>query len=349
MDYINAYVQDVGRRLPARIRKDVEMELHSLILDALEEKYPQVEGDYTDEQQLALLKEYDSPAKMAAQYTSPHQYLVGPRLFPTFRIAALAVFGALLLSTLVAYFVEMKPWLGGGYDWLTLLTKLLEGVFASLLTGIGSVTLAFAILERVLPENVKISMQDEEWDPETLTLDEEEEKIQPVALILGVVFIAVGLVWLNFFPEKVGFFSYLSTDSFHGWVGVPALAPVFFSTFLPLLNVYWIFQAILNLVLLGTRKWNRVVRTLDFTNAVLGIVIVVRFMNGPAIFELGNAVNLTGETLEAFRIVVDILSTMWNIGLVFILFAAIFGAAKRLFRIFDIYLLDEMKRLVKMK
>jgi len=349
MDYINAYVQNVGRRLPLKLRKDVEMELHSLILDAMEEKYPEAEGEYTDDQQLTLLKEYDSPAKMAAQYTSPHQYLVGPRLFPTFKIAVLAVSGALLLSTLVAYFVNMQPLPGGGFDWIALFTAFLEGVFASVLTAFGSVTIVFAILERVLPDHVKISLQDEEWNPKELYLEEDDERVQPVALIFGVVFIAAGLVWLNFFPGKVGFFSYLSTDDFHGWVGVPALAPVFFSDFLPLINVYWIVQAVLNLVLMGTRKWNRVLRTLDLANAVLGIVIVVQFMNGPAIFELGEAVNLSGETLNAFTLVLDILSKMWEIGLVFILLAAIFGAVKRLFRIFDVDLENEIKRLAKIK
>ncbi len=344
MNYIDAYVKNVGKRLPGKIREDVEQELHSLILDTMEERYPDSNGSFTDEQQLLVLKEFDPPGKMAAQYAPPYQYLVGPKLFPVFKIAALAVMGALLLSTLVGYFAGMKPLPGGGFDWLALLTALLEGILASVVTGLGSVTLAFAILERVLPDSVKISLQDEEWDPKNLEEVEPEEQIQLVPTIIGIVFMAACLVLLNVFPDKVGYYAYLSTGDFSGWITVPALADVFFSLHLPLINIYLISTILFAIVMLILKESNCVAQIIDFALAVFGVVIVVRMMNGPNIFDLGSVSALSQDLVEVYETVSGIFAVMWQIGLVFIFAGALFGAVRKLFRIFDIRSFNDLKR-----
>lgn len=344
MDYIYAYVKAVGRKLPARLQEDVEKELHSLIIDALEEGNPGADGSWTEEEQITVLREFGPPAAMAAQYASPRRYLVGPKLFPIFRIAALAVIGALLLSTLVAYFASMEPLPGGGFDWAALFLALLEGLFASIVSGLGSVTLVFAILERVLPEHVLLSLQEDDWQPEMLEEPEEEEKVQVVPLVLGIVFLALCLVVFNIFPEKVGYYSYLSTEGFNGWVSVPALADAFFTRYLPLINIYWIFTMLLAVSLLILRGWNRVLQVVDFAISVLGLVIVVRFINGPSIFGLGSNPEFTPDLLEVYGIVNGIFTVMWEIGLVFILAGAVFASIRNLLRIFDIHNLDDFKR-----
>jgi hypothetical protein len=344
MNYLDAYVKNVGKKLPGKIREDVEQELHSLILDTMEERYPDSVGSFTDEQQLTVLKEFDSPEKMAAQYAPPDQYLVGPKLFPVFKIAALAVMGALLLSTLVGYFAGMTPLPGGGFDWLALFTALVEGILASVVTGLGSVTLAFAILERVLPESVKISMEDEEWDPKNLELEEPEEKIQLVPTIIGIIFLSACLVLLNVFPDKVGYYTYLSTGEFPGWITIPALADVFFSMHLPLINIYLIGSMLLAMTLLILKESNRIAQIFDFALAVFGVVIVVRMMNGPNIFALGSASALSQDLVEVYETVSGIFAVMWQIGLVFILAGSLYGAVRKLFRIFDIRSFADLKR-----
>ena len=100
---IDRYVAAVGQRLPSKIRADVERELHSSLLDAVEDQAREVGGSADEALVKTILREMDRPDKMAARY-SGSQYLVGPRLYPAFLkvtrillivMAALFVFGLL--------------------------------------------------------------------------------------------------------------------------------------------------------------------------------------------------------------------------------------------------------------
>jgi hypothetical protein len=109
-EWIDRYVNEVGRRLPANQRADVEREIRSLIedevadrLDAAEEQGgSQPDGEATV---LAVLQQFGAPGEMAAKYQAP-RYLIGPAMFPVYQIVlgiVLAVtVGANLLGLVVA-------------------------------------------------------------------------------------------------------------------------------------------------------------------------------------------------------------------------------------------------------
>ena len=83
MDLLKRYVHEVGRRLPRKQRADIEAELHSTLVDTLESR---VEGEPTEQDQIELLKEFGPPVEVAASYRGGEQYLIGPDLYPLFRM-----------------------------------------------------------------------------------------------------------------------------------------------------------------------------------------------------------------------------------------------------------------------
>jgi hypothetical protein len=78
-DLVSRYVQQVGRYLPSKERKEVEAELRSQIQDQLEAQF---EGVPSQADTVAVLAELGDPRKMATSYGS-QQYLIGPELYPT--------------------------------------------------------------------------------------------------------------------------------------------------------------------------------------------------------------------------------------------------------------------------
>ena len=83
MDLIERYVYEVGRQLPRKQRADIQVELKSTLVDTLEDR---VEGEPSQEDEIKLLKEFGPPRKVAASYWPQGQYLIGPNLFPLFRM-----------------------------------------------------------------------------------------------------------------------------------------------------------------------------------------------------------------------------------------------------------------------
>src|SRR5512147_1988535 len=99
MNLIDKYIAEVGKHLPRKNRADIEAEIRSTLEDMLEE-WSQGKGSADEAMVLEILKEYGSPREVAAKYKT-HQYLIGPRLFPTFemvlRIVLIVVAGASLI------------------------------------------------------------------------------------------------------------------------------------------------------------------------------------------------------------------------------------------------------------
>ena len=81
-EMIDRYVNEVGENLPRKMRADIEMELRSLLLDALEER---AEAEPSAKETAAFLQEFGSPETIAAQYR-PAESLIGPKLFPVYKV-----------------------------------------------------------------------------------------------------------------------------------------------------------------------------------------------------------------------------------------------------------------------
>jgi hypothetical protein len=295
MKLFDRYVHQVGRRLPRRLRADVETELRSLLLDTLKERTGQPAEDetaFSEDEQAAVLRELGPPAQMAARYQPRPQYVVGPKVFNLYRIVVAAVTGAGLLASIISTAVSILA-APGTVDALGLLAQGITIFISAATSGIGSTTLVFAVLERVVPEG-GFSLDDEtEWDPHDLPEMEERDQIKPANLIVQIAFLALLLIVFIFFPGRIGAGAYYD----QGWHIIPfVLSPAFFSLYLPLMEVYWVLIIVLNLILLRQGRWQLGTRIASLLLEGLDMYILVRLITGPSI--------LSANVLDQIRMTV---------------------------------------------
>ncbi len=294
MTLIELYVTEVGRRLPRRTRKDIEAELRSTLEDMLEDRSRTL-GRPVDEAMVSdLLKEYGPPDKVAATY-HPTQYLIGPRLYPFFLLVlkiVLSVLGAVLLVTL-GFRLASEPLQG-----LALVRAIVQGLTNILGAGIqafGNLALVFAILERVLPaEQLKFDEDKGPWDPASLTRAEPKPEVKLWEPITSILFTVAAMVVFNEYPQVVAF-SFL-----HGgqWTSIPVLTDAFFH-WLPYLNVLWLLQIALHLVLLRQGRWQPLTKGFSIALDLAGMVIGYLLLIGPSIARLSPTALLATGVFDA--------------------------------------------------
>jgi hypothetical protein len=111
MELIERYVNAVGERLHISRRSEVEAELRSAILDALEARgaLPESEGDV-----VAVLTALGEPERVAAEYQPSRRYLIGPELYPLIRRVTRVVLVTLVTASTLGFGVSLL--LGGMAD-----------------------------------------------------------------------------------------------------------------------------------------------------------------------------------------------------------------------------------------
>ncbi|HEU4745527.1 MAG TPA: hypothetical protein VFS61_09835, partial [Anaerolineales bacterium] len=100
MNLIDRYITEIGKHLPRKNRADIEAEIRSTLEDMLEER-KQANGQISEAEVIELLKEYGAPRKVAESYVGPN-YLIGPRVYPTFELVTRIVMIVLFSLALVA-------------------------------------------------------------------------------------------------------------------------------------------------------------------------------------------------------------------------------------------------------
>jgi len=276
MELINRYVYQVGRRLPERTRADVEQELRSLLLDALEERAGRT-ADFTEEEQVAVLAEFGSPEQMADKYRPQARYVIGPKLYDLYRLVVTVIGGAGLLTAVVSTAATTA-----GSDAPSVLSLLLQAwtTFISvLLSGIGSATLIFAVLERLIPDEEFKLDAEEKWNPRDLPAIEPRDEIKRASLIAEIVFTALLMTALLAFGQRIGGVYYDGT-----WHATPSfLSAAFFSIYLPLFVVRWGLTILQDVVLLRQGRWQLGTRISDLLLHSFDIYILGRLLSGPSV------------------------------------------------------------------
>ena len=260
MNLIDRYLNEVGRHLPRKNRSDILAELRSLLMDTLESR---VAGEPAEEDLVALLKEYGAPQKVAASYAEHGQYLIGPMLYPLFRMIAgivlAAVIGAQLLAfTLAVWFAEipLNPW------------DSLAGILTSIPATLGMLVIVFSILQRY---NVRPDLHEEAWDPRTLPQIEMQEPVSRGERIFGIAAGSVLLAVLAVFPDRIGiyihpggeFFSNPVIVQYLGWIALSLLAGI-------CLNIYLLWQ----------ERWTGFSRAAALVVNIISIVVLALLLQG---------------------------------------------------------------------
>jgi hypothetical protein len=287
MTLIELYVAEVGKRLPLRGRGDIEAELRSTLEDMLEDRRQKAGRPIDEAMTLELLREYGPPDKVANTY-HPHQYLIGPRLFPFFVKVLKIVLSVLVIVLVVTLGLELaREPAGPGLAQAAI--KAVMGILGGAMQAFGNVALVFAILERVLPASeFKFDEEKKTWDPADLRKEAEPKELKLWEPIAAIVFTAAALIIFNGYPDVIG--TVFVQDG--RWISISALTEAFFR-WLPYMNVLWALQIALNVVLLRQGRWQLATRLTSIVLDAAGIVIGYLLLIGPPI------VNFSAEAMAA--------------------------------------------------
>ena len=309
MELIDRYVHQVGRRLPERTRADVKQELRSLLIDALEERTGrtvEAEAAFTEDEQVAVLEEFGPPEQMADKYRPRPRYVIGPKVFDLYLLVVVVVAGAGLLAAIITAIVSML----GPDAKVSVFDVLLQTgtIFMNVaLSGVGSTTLVFALLERVIPEEEFELHADEAWNPRDLPVVEARDEVKRGGLIVEIAFLTLLIIAVLAFGDRIGGAYYDGT-----WHWLPSFfSPAFFSYYLPLFITRWGLSIVLDLVLLRQGRWQLGTRIVDVLFHCLDIYILARLINGlpiinPEVFQ---------DIFVAVPGTADILDNLANSGL----------------------------------
>lgn len=272
-EMIDRYVNEVGQRLPRKVRADIEMELRSLLLDSLDE---QSDGEPTPKIAAEVLREFGHPEEIAAKYR-PEEALIGPKLFPTYKVVVtitVSIIGVLHLLGL-----GLTLWQGSGTE---IVGKVLDFAFSfgrSAILNAGIVTLIFAVIERTAGDSLQLpENQAKEWNPYELPPVKDPDRIKRAELVVGIVFSLVFIAWLNLFPNWFGGAQFSGGES-----GIYTLLTAEFILLVPWLTASWLLDVALKTAVLIQGRWNRVTRWLELAVAAFGLYVVYQIYSLEAI------------------------------------------------------------------
>lgn len=277
-ELIDRYVHEVGQHLPRRMREDIQLELSSLVQDALDEQAAADGQEPTAEMAADVLREMGKPEDMAASYL-PEQYLIGPHLFPVYRLVLTIVmiivgFG-FFIATGFSVFDSESAEIGSK------LLNIVSGFWTTALTNFGIITLIFAVIEAVIRQkkDVKVvTLTDlEDWDPYKLPKAEDPDRAKRGELIASVAFTILVIILFTVYPHWIGIITF--TGGADDPVVFPLLAPDF-AVHIPWLTVLWVADVVLKLVVLGQGRWQRPTRWIEFVVSMFGLYVAYRIATG---------------------------------------------------------------------
>ena len=329
MKYINLYLQEIERRLPTLNRADILKEIRSTLLDMIEDRKPDPNQAADEDTIKAVLSEFGSPRKVAQRY-SKHNYLIGPSLFPIYLQVLKVVLIVVAALNLLGLIVAIVNQSGVSPNMIEAIANIIAGLFSSLFTTFGIVTLSFAGIERTTPDTWKVKIE-QDWNPEDLLKTEDRKSVKVTEIAFEITFTMVFIVLINFFLDKIGI--YYLADS--GWVSTPILNENFLR-YVPWLTAANVLSIVLNLYLLRKGYWDYIATIAKILINIFNIAISFSILTGPEV------ITIVSTAMEALNInlpyTVQEVSKFLNTGLDIVLGLSIFGlvveSIKRIYETF---------------
>lgn len=298
MELIERYVYQVGRRLPSKNRADIVSELRSSLEDQLDAR---ADSEPSEAQVIEVLNEMGSPESVAASYFPEGQYLVGPTLYPLFRmivgIVLAAVIGAQLIGVAAGAIFSQRS--------INVLQTLLT-MLQSVPIAIGWVVIVFAILQRY---GVEPDSDDDPFDPRQLPAISGAEPVsrgeQAFSIIFGVALLTVLIVFYG--PGAA------ASDII---LPIPAI-----SQYLPWISLVLIFGILIDIVILWHGEWRTSTRIVKLVEGLVGLLLLGLMIQG--LTSLLNAAGVAGFADGMALISAGDVASMQLAGMVFLRIALI--------------------------
>jgi hypothetical protein len=197
MDLTERYLTAVRFLLPLKGRDDIIAELRDALTTRREEQEAELGRPLAREEESALLRAFGNPIAVAGRFGG-QQTVVGPELFPLYRLAALLLFGVSLVAGVIG--VLVAAFLPAAAD--ESVAAAFKNLFDAPLASLGATTLVFAILDRS-PWRANTLRFLDAWDPRDLPRPPRVRRRQPgwphhvAGIVAQIVFI---LCWTGAIP-----------------------------------------------------------------------------------------------------------------------------------------------------
>jgi hypothetical protein len=275
MDLIDRYAHEVGQYLPHRLRADVEAELRSLLTDSVEEKARQAGLPADEGLAAAVLREFGAPKDAAARYSPEPQYLIGPRLYPSYVTAVKVMLP--ILAAIVLTLVAVGQFRQSGEPPSVVPFIRATGSFLwSALVNVGIMTMVFALVERSMRRS---EANGKAWDPSSLPQVDDPDRISYFGRIFWLYVIAALALLFNAFPDWVAVYVFRNEEA----SVYPLLTPAF-GRHLPLLNAWWLLAFVQSVAVLRQGRWTRATRWTEMGLEVFNAAILLVIVTGPPVF-----------------------------------------------------------------
>lgn len=165
---------------------------------------------------------------------------------------------------------------------------------------------------------------------ETEMQTDAKERISPVGIAVGMVFLAAIIILFNAFPHKIGVYNF--TPEFQGFI--PLLAPEF-QLHLPWLNVWWGLALALGGWQLAIGRWTPGLRMADLGINILAVFVLWQLVNGGPFIGLDPAwvSQQTWLGLEEARQMAEIGNSVIRVILGVAIFGGVIGIVAKLIKL----------------
>ncbi|MER2000789.1 MAG: hypothetical protein ABS882_13535, partial [Lysinibacillus sp.] len=167
MKLIDVYIQEVIRRLPVKMRKDIALELRSTIEDMLPDQYE--EKDVKE-----VLNQLGNPVSLANGYKDRPGYLIGPRYFDLYVSLLKIVIPIVAIVVMIASITHELTNFNGEHSIASVIGMMIVTIVGTTFEVVAQVffglTLSFAIIDRLDKSSNEepVSESFEQWTADDL-------------------------------------------------------------------------------------------------------------------------------------------------------------------------------------
>ncbi len=289
MTLIDKYVYTTVRRLPEKMREEVEAELRANIAEMLPD-------NPSEEEVKEALKAMGNPVTLAERYRGEARYLIGPAVFEFYLLVLKIVLPVVCIAL---PFVTLMQILTGELEGEFVFGKMLSDIFSGGFSAFTWVTVIFAILERVKFQGKEWPYTGKEW-----TFDDLEQPKEPGKKRVGyadpvadIVFAVVGVLLVTVCAKYLGWYD----KGADGYVITPLFNEARLAGYIPFVALSAAVTCAVRTAQLIWQKWTPLLTGLEIFRRAVSLCVFLFFVNDAALisadFLNAAAVAVPAETL----------------------------------------------------